>query len=624
MVTRPTHARRRRIPSASSAALQPLEDRRLMSAVVATPDTAGALVSADAAGSTVSGLTPAQVRHAYGFDTLTFNGGKTAATGAGETIAVVDAYNDPNIAADLAAFDAKFGLATASLTVVGQTGSTTSLPSTDAGWGQEISLDVEWAHAIAPGAKILLVEASSDSTADLLAAVKYARGHAGVDAVSMSWGSSEFNGETADDSVFTTPTGHAGVTFVSASGDDGSSGGAEWPSASAYVLSVGGTTLTTTGTAGTYSSETGWADGGGGKSVYEGEPSYQSKVQSSDVREVPDVSYDADPDTGFAVYDSLTYERESGWLEFGGTSAAAPQWAALVTVADQGREAVGEANLDGPTNVLPTLYALAANGTSYAADFHDVTSGSSGAVSAGTGYDEVTGIGTPKSTSLIDALVATATGYYVSLTAVPVTSSPTPTHGGWGGWGGPGGGGPGGGPGRGFVAVADAATTSVKEETATPQAVPLTTPQFYQIALSVNAGSAAAGATATVADATPVAADLTGDAEVVPVGPFADVAEPVPSGPALTSLPIALAAVSDAPAGIELGTAAPAATVLMVATPSPAAQGAVSDRTLGVVGSVLVGGIAFAAWASAEFARKPKDETGTPFGSQLIRLIDLA
>ena len=160
-----------------------------------------------------------------------------AGTGAGQTIAIVDAYNDPNIKSDLQVFDNQFGIAAPpSFNVVNQTGGA-NLPAADAGWSMEIALDVEWAHAIAPGANILLVEANSSSINDLVGAVNYARQAPGVTTVSMSWGGSEFAGESTYDSYFTTPAGHAGVSFVAASGDSGGSG--EWPAVSPNVLGGG-------------------------------------------------------------------------------------------------------------------------------------------------------------------------------------------------------------------------------------------------------------------------------------------------------------------------------------------------------------------------------------------------
>jgi hypothetical protein len=159
------------------------------------------------------GYTPSQIRHAYEFDQIPLKG-------AGQTIAIVDAYDDPNIAGDLHAFDQQFGLADPVLTRVNQSGGT-CYPASDPNWAVEISLDVVWAHAIAPGARILLVEANSNSYSDFLAAVDYARNQAGVSAVSMSCGSPEFSSENDNDAHLTTPSGHAGVTFVTSSGDAG-------------------------------------------------------------------------------------------------------------------------------------------------------------------------------------------------------------------------------------------------------------------------------------------------------------------------------------------------------------------------------------------------------------------
>jgi subtilase family serine protease len=407
--------------------MQPLEFRRLLSMTPAIDFLSDSSSLPDASASTVLGYTPAQLQAVYGFSSISFNSGKTAANGAGQTIAIVDAYNDPTIAADLKTFDSKFGLATANLKVVNQTGGT-SLPATDGGWAQEISLDVEWAHAIAPGANILLVETNSSSNSDLLAGVNYARGAAGVSVVSMSWGGSEFAGETSYDSDFTTPSGHTGVTFIAASGDNGSAGGVDWPASSPDVLSVGGTSLTVT-SSGAYSSETGWSDSGGGVSQFEGEPEYQSGVQTLDARTVPDVSADANPSTGVAVYDSYSYDGHSGWMEFGGTSAAAPQWAGLISIADQGRVINKLGTLNGSTNTLPTLYDLEGNSSSYSADFHDITSGqTSYSVSAGSGYDLVTGIGSAKANKLVPALVSSTVNTTLTVTG-PVYVPPVfPIH----------------------------------------------------------------------------------------------------------------------------------------------------------------------------------------------------
>ena len=240
---------------------------------------------------------------------------------------------------------------------------------------------------MAPGAQIMLVEASSSYDSDLLAAVDYAAAHANV--VSMSWGGGEFSGEnsTTYDGHFS----HAGVAFVASSGDAGAP--IEWPAASPNVLAVGGTALTL-GTGGAYGSEAGWSGSGGGPSAYEAKPSYQAGVVTQTaMRANPDVAYDASPSTGFAVYDSFT--GGGGWMQVGGTSAGAPQWAALLAIADQGRALNHLPALDGtsPQAVQTTLYQNATTGV-----FHDVTTGTSTGTpnyTAAPGYDYVTGLGFP-------------------------------------------------------------------------------------------------------------------------------------------------------------------------------------------------------------------------------------
>jgi subtilase family serine protease len=325
-----------------------------------------------------STLTPAQVRHAYGFDLLSRNG-------AGQTIAIVDAYADPRITSDLQTFDQRYGISNTdgsgrfALTVATPQGA----PAADAGWSEEIALDVEWAHAIAPAAHILLVEARSSSLSNLLSAVDYARRQAGVSVVSMSWGSSEFFGEWNYDGYFTTPAGHQGVTFVASSGDSGTT---SWPATSPNVLAVGGTTLNVSSN-GTYIGETAWSGSGGGVSFLE--QTYG-----------PDVAYDADPNTGFAVYDSVPYSGQVGWQTIGGTSAGAPQWAGLIAIADQSRAAVGRGTLSGAAT-LNAIYSAPST------DFHDITSGHNAFYMATSGYDLVTGRGSPKANLLVGYL----TGY---------------------------------------------------------------------------------------------------------------------------------------------------------------------------------------------------------------------
>ena len=334
------------------------------------------------------GLTPDATRAYYGFDQVSFGG--AAADGSGQTIAIVTARNGPNIVSDLAQFDQTFSLpAPPNFHVVNQTGGT-KLPKKDKGWASEAALDVEWAHAIAPGASILLVEAKSDSMSNFITAIDYARHAPGVTVVSVSASADEWKTEATIDSLFTTPPGHPGVTFVFATGDDG--GIAEYPSSSPNVLSVGGTTLHLAWPPHWYD-ETVWSDGGGGQSQYEGVPSYQDGLGLTS-RGTPDVSYNADPYTGFAVFDSY---GSRGWEQFGGTSAGTPQWAALLAIVNQGRELAGKTPL---ANAQAALYAMPSG------DFHDIVDGDNQSFSAAPGYDLASGLGSPIADRLIPDMVA--------------------------------------------------------------------------------------------------------------------------------------------------------------------------------------------------------------------------
>jgi hypothetical protein len=296
------------------------------------------------------------VTGAYGLNAIEFpTSGGTAVMGdgSGETIAVIEMYHDPNIQSDLNTFDAKFNLPASALTQINQAGG-----QTDSGWASEEALDVEWAHATAPKASLLVVEAApafsqTQELQNLLNAVNTARSTPRVVAISMSWGFSEMPNESSYDAFFTTPAGHTGITFIASSGD---SGGVEYPSASPNVLSVGGTSLSLGGS-GTYGSETAWIDGGGGYSQFELEPGYQRSVQTSGARSTPDVAFDADPSTGVAVYATDPRTGIGSWQDVGGTSVGAPSWAGIVAIVDQGRAVAGQGSLDGPTQTLPTLYA---------------------------------------------------------------------------------------------------------------------------------------------------------------------------------------------------------------------------------------------------------------------------
>ena len=339
---------------------------------------------------------PAQIRRAYGFD-------QVANQGTGQTIAIVDAYDDANAESDLGVFSSEYSLpaATTANGLFSKVYATGHRPAANANWSVEISLDIEWAHAIAPKARIVLVEAASNSLSDLVKGVDVAVRN-GASVVSMSWSAGESSGERSLDNHFVTN----GVTFLAASGDSGT--GVGYPAASPDVIGVGGTSLTLDAN-GNYLSETAWSGSGGGLSTVEHEPLFQAQFVIPDdgrgVRGVPDVAYNANPGTGYAVYDSVGINGASGWFQVGGTSATAPQWAALVAIANSMRAASRKANLTG------TDAALYASGKSNLGEyFFPVTQGDNGSCGlvcdASTGYDYVTGLGTPRANVVIAALVA--------------------------------------------------------------------------------------------------------------------------------------------------------------------------------------------------------------------------
>jgi len=271
-------------------------------------------------------------------------------------------------------------------------------PRGDSGWSVEISLDVEWAHAMAPGANILLVEANDNSFNNLYDEVQWAASQPGVDVVSMSFGGAE-NGysNSLADSIF---AAHSGVAFIASSGDDGGNPGV--PSVSPYVLAVGGTSLYLD-SQGNYLAESAWNGSSGGPSIYERLPSYQQFLSGQCYSRVaPDVAYDADPNTGYWIYDSFA-NPSAPWETVGGTSAGSPQWAALIAVADQARATAGEAPLGG-MGLLNAVYNLPANA------FHDITTGNNNSYYAHQGYDFVTGLGSP----IADRVVAGLSGVSVA------------------------------------------------------------------------------------------------------------------------------------------------------------------------------------------------------------------
>jgi subtilase family serine protease len=375
-----------------------------------------------AATTSAQGYSPSQIRSAYGFDL--FN-----QSGVGQVVGIVDAFDDPTAASDLETFIMSFRIAQM-YGLPGQTACTVAAgphpcfqkvfaqnnARTNDSWALEISLDVQWAHAIAPGADILLVESRDNRLGNLLGAVITAAND-GAHAVSMSWGASEFLGENNYDSYFS----HTGVTFVAASGDNGN--GILWPAVAPDVVGAGGTTLPficpsgqtscapINGTANP-SGEAAWSGSGGGISAYESEPGYQSGYATTNTtygaalattggkRGVPDVAFDADPNTGVSVYDSTPYNGQTGWWQVGGTSAAAPQWAGLIALADQ----MHATSLSSNNLASSPEYNAAATAV-YTTNYRDIASGSNGTCGsvcmAGTGYDFVTGLGSPQANNLV-------------------------------------------------------------------------------------------------------------------------------------------------------------------------------------------------------------------------------
>ena len=279
--------------------------------------------------------TPASLACLYGLTVPVAGCSPTAATavpiGGGRAIAVVDAYDDPNAAADLAAFDAHFEIAAANFQVVYATGTKPPVDHEGA-WELEESLDIEWAHAMAPSAALFLVEAASSKNPDLLAAVSVASNlvaQAGGGEVSMSWGSTEFAKEIANESYFKTP----GVVYVASSGDDP---GTLWPSVSPNVVSAGGTTVSRNPSTGAFQEEVAWASAGSGPSAYFAIPSFQNSVAGivGKSRGTPDVAFDADPHTGVWIYDTFPFQGNAGgWRVVGGTSISAPSLAGVINAA---------------------------------------------------------------------------------------------------------------------------------------------------------------------------------------------------------------------------------------------------------------------------------------------------
>lgn len=319
--------------------------------------------------------------------------------GGSKAIAVVDAFDDPNISTDLQTFSTQFGIVSATFQVVwapagGATpGSCMPGPAPQpptamgTGWDVEESLDTEWAHAMAPGAGLYLVEAQSNLDKDLFCAVSVASAlvnAAGGGEVSMSWGGSEFPAETLVDSIFTTPN----VVYFAASGDGP---GAYYPSVSPNVVAAGGTSLPTNPATGAWLGlETTWQPTGGGLSLFEPLPSWQASVPAlaaAGRRGTPDVVSDANPYTGLWVADTLT--APITWYIVGGTSAAAPLWAAIANVS----ETMAGAFASSSQAELNRLYAAPPTKA-----FHAITTGNCGLYMsqvASAGWNFCSGLGSP-------------------------------------------------------------------------------------------------------------------------------------------------------------------------------------------------------------------------------------
>jgi subtilase family serine protease len=314
-----------------------------------------------------TGFTPAQVKAAYAFPTA-------YKAGAGQTIAIVIPYHHPTLEADLKVFNTTFGLRPCTrvnrcFKQVNHKGGT-SFPPTSSLWAREASLDVQWAHAVAPGAKILVVEAKSDRLSDVMKAEDYATSHAGY--VSNSLGLNEFSGQSTNNWHFNRP----GVSIFAASGDEGGAGGPSYPSTAPGVISVGATTLVDVGLA-TFD-ERGWSGSGGGCSKYEKAPGAQvafpgyAGTNCGGKRAAPDVALVGDARSGVAVY--MSSPVGTPWLRLGGTSAAAPMWAARAAVSGG---VVNAARLYASPSPIP---------------FRDIIAGDNGHP-AGVGFDLVTGLG---------------------------------------------------------------------------------------------------------------------------------------------------------------------------------------------------------------------------------------
>jgi subtilase family serine protease len=321
-----------------------------------------------------TGLNPPDLQSAYKLPSST--------AGAGQTVAIVDAFDDPNAEADLGVYRSQFHLpscttANGCFRKVNQNGAASPLPAPDGGWAEEISLDIDMVSAICPNCHILLVEANSPTFANLGAAVNRAA-TMGANAISNSYGGSDTSDASANF------YNHPGIAVTASSGDSGF--GVEFPASSRFVTAVGGTSLTRASNARGWS-ETAWSGAGSGCSRFNTALSGAATFNTGcSRRAVADVSAVADPATGVSVFDSFAFQGFSGWLTFGGTSVSAPIVASVFALAG---------NASSTTNNFPYQHS---------GSLFDVTSGSNGSCSpaqlctARVGWDGPTGLGTPNGT----------------------------------------------------------------------------------------------------------------------------------------------------------------------------------------------------------------------------------
>ena len=349
-------------------------------------------------------LCPSFLDQAYSFNSLQSKG----VIGEGQTIVIADACGDAGIKSDLKTFDAQWGLGNPTLNVIDVQGIPSCTAKQDPlDWSAEISLDVEWAHVVAPGATIDLLVTAKPNSSDLYGAWSYALENNLGYQISNSWGGS--GGCTVTSLLANATKDH--VTVLASAGDSGAWGKGttqtqQAPADCRNVLTVGGTTLHVTPT-GAYKSESAWNEGGGGYSAKTSESAYQSLVKITDpygTLAKPDVSADANPNTGVLVYNAAN----GGWLVVGGTSVSCPLWAGFMADVNQIRATDGFSPAGLVNKFLyEDVYGVSGTGSLYALDFHDITTGNNG-WPAGVGWDAATGLGSFNATTLADTLGSNA------------------------------------------------------------------------------------------------------------------------------------------------------------------------------------------------------------------------